>query len=1146
VDLVADRFLVCEPQTTIDLASGDRVELVVSASGGVAEQARWAMRCDRFARLHHRSMARLLDYGPLGETRRFEAWRSDGRWRGSLHENERVRKHVADLFRASAWTKGVIDVDSIRQVRGRLVVLPDTTAGFDLDDGETDAREVKRLPSVSELALSEVSRLSVARIAEMFSDRFEGGCRTIALCGVPGSGRDTAVMTLARAARIRGYVPVAPYAIRPGVDAVLEGRSVALFIRSHVSQGWRALVHLSLVSRKPHIAVFVDTACPRGVWSVMLERVSVEALEAAVLPRQGFVQFRKRIRVAAKRARGWPGRFDALVWGEHDMPQSVDGTKQSRAAEPATQYEPENALATPVERGGRVVEWPAPGELATLRKRLQSAMACTTQGRHAVGDRTLRQVGASFARRHDWDHATEASLALAASLLRRGRPREAQSVLAETREMTMHVNQRELLNRLAVLTGLALTDDGRLDEAESVLTAAVAAARGLGEVHGLRAATLALARCQFWRGRFDSAVEILNKMDDGDLGDEATVRRAVLRSRLAVGQGDFELAIAQAASALDRARSVSSPELSALSACAVAFAHLSVGDHASVVSDVALAVQMARRAHDPLCALRARLIAAESHRRQGRRGPGLALAGRIRRLKSSPLPLVVRARADLLSGLLSPANNDDSIVVKGHAQTTGLAGLALFAPIRQSLSGQAGAVADIVTILQWCQAADEEARVLDGLCSRLRSRLQAAGVVFFVEEAGTFTPIASDGTRVEPNLAARVAAVDQPITPHFLSGRLEAGAPVRYGGRQLGVLLVRWSPGAACDSKDVVMLLATAATAAGPAVAGVLARRRATPRRSELIGNSQSIVDVRAAIERAAAAPFAVLVEGESGTGKELVARALHRQGPRRDRPFCALNCAALPDDLVESELFGHSRGAFTGALAERPGVFEEAHTGTLFLDEIGELSLRAQAKVLRTVQEGELRRVGENIPRRIDVRVVAATNRDLRQEVAAGRFRLDLLYRLDVIRIALPPLRARRGDIPLLAEHFWRDATSRVGSRASLSLATLAQLARYDWPGNVRELQNVLAALAVRTPRRGVVPPSALPPNFDDIETERSSRLDAARKTFDAQFIRAALARTGGHRARAAQELGVTRQGLTKLIVRLGLNASSTLNPEP
>jgi transcriptional regulator with GAF, ATPase, and Fis domain len=317
----------------------------------------------------------------------------------------------------------------------------------------------------------------------------------------------------------------------------------------------------------------------------------------------------------------------------------------------------------------------------------------------------------------------------------------------------------------------------------------------------------------------------------------------------------------------------------------------------------------------------------------------------------------------------------------------------------------------------------------------------------------------------------------------------------------------------------------------------VAKRAAATPRLSDLIGISGAMADVRRAIERAASAPFSVLVEGESGSGKELVARALHRQGSRRDRPFCALNCAALPDELVESELFGHSRGAFTGALAERPGVFEEAHTGTLFLDEIGELSLRAQAKVLRTIQEGELRRVGENIPRRVDVRLVAATNRDLRQDVSAGRFRVDLLYRLDVIRIPVPPLRDRRDDIPLLAEHFWRDATSRVGSRATLSLATLARLAGYDWPGNVRELQNVLAALAVHTPRRGVVQPSALPPQFDDRDAERASRLAAARKTFDTRFIRAALARTGGHRARAAQELGVTRQGLTKLMVRLGLN---------
>ena len=258
------------------------------------------------------------------------------------------------------------------------------------------------------------------------------------------------------------------------------------------------------------------------------------------------------------------------------------------------------------------------------------------------------------------------------------------------------------------------------------------------------------------------------------------------------------------------------------------------------------------------------------------------------------------------------------------------------------------------------------------------------------------------------------------------------------------------------------------------------------------------------------------------------------------------MNCAALPDDLVEAELFGHARGAFTGAVAERPGVFEEAHTGTLLLDEIGELSLRAQAKVLRTIQEGELRRVGENVARRIDVRIVSATNRDLRQEVAAGRFRLDLLYRLDVIRISLPPLRARRDDIAALVDHCWREATGRVGSRAVLSSATIAALARYDWPGNVRELQNVLAALVVRSPKRGVVPPTALPPPFAASPAGVSFRLDEARRTFEERFVRAALVRSGGHRVRAAEELGITRQGLTKLMTRLRISDSSDRRSTP
>jgi DNA-binding NtrC family response regulator len=399
--------------------------------------------------------------------------------------------------------------------------------------------------------------------------------------------------------------------------------------------------------------------------------------------------------------------------------------------------------------------------------------------------------------------------------------------------------------------------------------------------------------------------------------------------------------------------------------------------------------------------------------------------------------------------------------------------------------------------------------------------------------------ICGDGMRLDTAIAERAEDAGITIAPHRREDRIEAAAPIHYGGAPIGVLCARWTLGTTDDTSRAAAVLTMSAAAAAPMVAATIARRRqaAIEGTTELLGVTPVMAELRKSVERAAAAPFAVLIDGESGSGKELVARAIHRGGSRRHRTFCTLNCAALPDDLVEAELFGHARGAFTGAATDRAGVFEEAHGGTLFLDEIGELAARAQAKVLRVIQEGELRRVGENLSRRVDVRIVAATNRDLRREVEAGRFRLDLLYRLDVVHLTVPPLRDRREDIVVLAEHFWREAAARVGSRATLGATTIAALARHDWPGNVRELQNVLAALAVRSPRRGVIPPSALPAPFASASTGTASRLEEARRTFEERFVRAALVRTGGHRGRAAAELGVTRQGLTKLMTRLGIS---------
>jgi transcriptional regulator with PAS, ATPase and Fis domain len=368
----------------------------------------------------------------------------------------------------------------------------------------------------------------------------------------------------------------------------------------------------------------------------------------------------------------------------------------------------------------------------------------------------------------------------------------------------------------------------------------------------------------------------------------------------------------------------------------------------------------------------------------------------------------------------------------------------------------------------------------------------------------------------------------------------EAADAVRAAGAVVGSIAVRWVAGANPGWDRVAEILRLTAIAAAPMIRALKpleARAGAGggfP--DDLLGHSAAADAVRDAIRRAAAAPYPVLIEGESGSGKELAARAIHARGLRRARRFCAINCAALTEDLLEAELFGHARGAFTGAVAERLGLFEEADQGTLFLDEVGELSARAQAKLLRVLQEGEVRRVGENVARKIDVRVVAATNRSLEQEVQAGRFRADLRYRLDVIRIAIPPLRERPEDLPWLAERIWSDASSRVGSRAALDDEMLAALARYDWPGNVRELQNVLASLAVHAPRRGRVPVALLPARIADEASRGATAFEDARVAFERRFVRAALARAGGRRSTAAVQLGVSRQGLTKIMKRLGL----------
>ena len=303
---------------------------------------------------------------------------------------------------------------------------------------------------------------------------------------------------------------------------------------------------------------------------------------------------------------------------------------------------------------------------------------------------------------------------------------------------------------------------------------------------------------------------------------------------------------------------------------------------------------------------------------------------------------------------------------------------------------------------------------------------------------------------------------------------------------------------------------------------------------ARLVGESGPMRELKAHIPRVAAAPFPVVIEGETGTGKELIARAIHEEGPRGRAVFVPVNCAVLGDELFESELFGHAKGAFTGAAQDRKGLLELSSGGTVFLDEVAELTVRAQAKLLRVLQDGEIRRLGENRTQRLDLRVVAASNRPLEDEAEAGRFRKDLLYRLGVVGLTAPPLRERGADIARLTEHCWKNVAAAAGSRATLARETVTALAAHPWPGNVRELQNVLANLTVTGPRYGPVGPDALPRAFRrTVAAEHRPTLAEAREDLERAMVRDAIGRHGSV-ARAAGELGVTRQGLSKLMARL------------
>ena len=319
-----------------------------------------------------------------------------------------------------------------------------------------------------------------------------------------------------------------------------------------------------------------------------------------------------------------------------------------------------------------------------------------------------------------------------------------------------------------------------------------------------------------------------------------------------------------------------------------------------------------------------------------------------------------------------------------------------------------------------------------------------------------------------------------------------------------------------------------------------IALRQSISQQWEIVGENHKIIELRDKITKAAISQGRVLIFGESGSGKELVARALHDESARKNRSFIEVNCAAIPQELIESELFGHEKGSFTGAFESKKGKFELAHEGTLFLDEIGDMSLVTQAKVLRIIETQEFQRVGGSKKIKVDVRIIAATNKDLDEEIQKGNFREDLYFRLNVIPIHVPSLRERKSDIPLLVEYFLKNLAGQYGQKKRrVSRATLRALMEYDWPGNVRELKNAIERFVIMNPDevidiKEVQPLRAIKSDYISFKTLRN-----AREQFEKDFILKKLQENNWNVSRTAEELEIERSNLHRKIKSLGIETS-------
>ena len=1088
--LLADRFLR-HADGWFDIATANPVSLAVHDAGSLREQIAWAERCAMLVALRHPLLNPLLDFGAADATSLFESYTCAPPLRAT---------HAGASLLVTHGTR-FLEAHGVSLTRGLATRLL------------RPLQIASNAPRVRPLGLVLQARRTLDLLEELLLGSPQAGPTRVTLYGSAGSGVRTIAATAARLARMQGYVPVCAEALLrwPWVGEGLLSRHVCLLNGGSdppaVRQAAGAfLAKLAARSARSHIHLTLQRTDLPLPGAIALDSMGTIIMSNMIYRDPDYGPDGPELLEAARQARGVPGVFLAALGGLTEA-DSVDP--------PACTVHESAAPYTPTECGPRPSAAGHRSRIgSTLSRAVERAVLLEGRGRHEAAGRLLARAARVLHARGDESNAACCWRQLAWLSRKRGSTGLA---LEQAERAAACDGSAEGQIAAGLLIAVCRTDESRLIEAEASLRGLLASCSTVDSVHWNRRCTLALARALRWDRRPEAALAMLDPLRR--CGNPVIVAETLaLAARVHLQLGAVPEAVGSARRSLHATADLHDPRLEVLARRAMAEALLAAGDADGVRTQVSAGLAAAASARLPLAMLRFRGILLGAATGDGAREEAARLRECLERALRRALPALVRR--ELEAACREPQAGERR-------------------------SGSASSE-DVEAFLDAAQRAPDDLAAITGVLNALAERVRAATVTLVGHDGRVVATVGRMG-RERPTAALQALASGLPVRADPAQQPQDAGQPVRCGGTLLAAIGCRWALGAPGTPSLVYASLHAAGMALATHVRAVLEAPDAEPPAGvwgELLGESTGACALREAVARAARAPFPVLVEGESGSGKELVARAIHKLSPRHARRFCAVNCAALSDELLEAELFGHTRGAFTGALTERAGLFEEADGGTLFLDEVGELSARAQAKLLRVVQEGEVRRVGENLPRRVDVRIVAATNRRLEQEAAAGRFRTDLRFRLDVLRLAVPPLRERASDVPLLAQHFWRQACTRLGSHATLGPEAVAALARHDWPGNVRELQNVIAWTAVHAPRRGRVGTSLLPPQLSTGALATGS-FEAAREEFERRYVRAALAQAGGQRQTAARALGVSRQGLAKMLRRLGIEPEGSVSTQ-